>query len=269
MLERATVDYQNLSERFAEQPSNYSKQYCSIYLSRLKAMEEFLKERVSETWGDKYPICKLYKLVEENYDECVVIGTIFKNQKCKPSILRQLAEASQLEMQPVFSRPDETDQLFIEDELQRYHLIGNIDSKTLVTGITCALLGSDIGKGKFQVREYLFADYRPQIDRPIYNDDVYLVLASGLDFVNSHKFLPNLEMFIFWLSGMLGCGDTVSKVARVVIAGNSIKCKAEEHFSSISLTARVPESQDTVEAVARSKRSGCETNFCTTIFLDI
>ncbi|VEN64633.1 unnamed protein product [Callosobruchus maculatus] len=251
MLERAVVEYENLSETFAEQPSDYSRQYCSIYLSRLKAMEEFLKERVKEKWGDKYPICKLYKLVEENYDECIVIGTIFKNQKCKPSILKQLAEASQLEMQPVFSRPDETDQLFVEDELQRYLLLGNIDGKTLVTGITCALLGKDIGKGKFQVKECLFADYRPQIEHPVFSDDLYVVFASGLEFVNSHKFLPNLEMFIFWLSGMLGCDDTVSKIARVILAGNSIRCKAEEHFSSISLTARVPESQETIEAVAR------------------
>lgn len=124
-MERISLNYENLSKKFADQPKDYNRQYCSIYLVRLKSMEILLKREIEVKWGNKFPLCKLYKLSEEDYDKCIVIGTLFKNQKLKPSILKELAEANQLTPQPILSHfTDSSDVLYIEDELQRYEVLG-------------------------------------------------------------------------------------------------------------------------------------------------
>lgn len=124
-VERKCIKYENLSEKFSNQSPDYTKQYCSIYKVRLKEMETYLSDVIKKKWGMKYPICKLHKLAEQKYNKCIVIGTLFKDQKLKPSILKQLAEANQLIPQPLITHfTDDSDCLFIEDELQRYELLG-------------------------------------------------------------------------------------------------------------------------------------------------
>lgn len=82
-------------------------------------------------------------LREEHPEKCVLIGTIFVHQKLKPSILRDISEETQLAPQPVRSNfVDETDQLILEDELQRIRLFGKMKAHDFVTGIVCAVLGT-------------------------------------------------------------------------------------------------------------------------------
>lgn len=124
-IERTCLNYKNCSQKFTDKAADYTKQYCNIYLTRLRDMEALLVQSIQRKWGDKYPICKLHKLTEEKYDKCVVIGTLFKDQKLKPSVLKRLAEGNQLIPQPVLTHfTDESDVLFMEDEVQRYHIIG-------------------------------------------------------------------------------------------------------------------------------------------------
>lgn len=124
-IERKCVKYENLSRKFSDQQPDYNRQYCSIYKARLKEMGTFMMDRIKRKWGSTYPICKLHTLAQEKYEKCVVVGTIFKDQKLKPSILKQLAEANQITPQPLLSNfSDESDRLFIEDELQRYEILG-------------------------------------------------------------------------------------------------------------------------------------------------
>ncbi|KAJ8932497.1 hypothetical protein NQ314_014617 [Rhamnusium bicolor] len=249
-IERVSVNYKNLSQKFSEQTSDYNKQYCGIYLARLKEMETLLRKRIEIKWGDRHPIIKLHKLAEEQYDKCVVIAMLFKDQKLKPSILKQLAEATKLTPQPILHHfTDDSDQLFIEDELQRYQLLGTLNGKNLVTGIACALLGTDMGKGKFMVEDYVFAGYRPQVEIPLFSEDIFVIFLSGLDFVNHQNFIPNLELCIHWLSGMLGDDETVSRIARIIIAGNSMRTKAEKQKLTMMMTSRIVESQDSIESV--------------------
>lgn len=123
--ERITLEYKNLSQRFAKQTNDYSKQYCNIYNIRLQQITATLMETISKKWGTDYPVLKLYKLSETDCEQCVVIGTLFKDQKLKPSLLKQLSEANNLLPQPVLTHfTDESDVLYIEDELQRYQLLG-------------------------------------------------------------------------------------------------------------------------------------------------
>lgn len=124
-MERPLVKYEDISDRFAKVDADFNRQYCSIYKLRLEKMRDLLMKRVKKKWGDSYPVIKVYKLAEENHPKCIVIGTLFKDQRLKPSILVQLSEANHMKPQPI--RPhfsDPSDVLLIEDELQRYELIG-------------------------------------------------------------------------------------------------------------------------------------------------
>ncbi|XP_066140380.1 DNA polymerase delta subunit 2 [Euwallacea fornicatus] len=248
-IQRSFLDYKNCSHKFSQNETDYTKQYCSIYLARLHEMEALLVQRVQQKWGDKYPIYKLHKLAEGD-NKCVVIGTLFKDQKLKPSVLKQLAESNQLVPQPVLMHfTDETDVLFMEDEVQRYQILGKIDATKLVTGITCALLGSDIGKGKFLVDEYVFAGYREQVERPVFDSASYVLLLSGLNFVEHAKHGMNLQLLSYWVSGLFGDVDRISKICRVIIAGNSIRTEPPKATTTISMVSRISESSDSVEAV--------------------
>lgn len=122
---RISCDYKNLSQRFCKQSDDYSKQYCSLYTVRLKQINAILDDRIKKKWGSDYPILQLHKLSETDYERCIVIGTLFKDQKLKPSLLKQISEANNLLPQPVLTHfTDESDILYIEDELQRYQLMG-------------------------------------------------------------------------------------------------------------------------------------------------
>lgn len=124
-----------------------------------------------------------------------------------------------------------------------------MDGRKLVTGITIALLGTDIGNGKFQIDEHMFCGFRSQIELPIINDDTYLVFLSGLDFVNYEKVLPSLEIFMQRISGVFGDLENISKIVRIIITGNSIRNVAQKYKPTISLTSRIPTSTDSIEAV--------------------
>ncbi|XP_015838416.1 DNA polymerase delta subunit 2 [Tribolium castaneum] len=251
MPERLSLEYENLSRKWSEVAPDYHKQYFNIYLARLKEMTALLEVNIAKKWGTQYPICKLHKLSEENHPKCVVIGTLFKNQKLKPSILKQLAEEDQLVPQPIVTHfTDKSDELFIEDELQRYLIISCIPCDYLVTGISCALLGTADDKGRFIVEDYTFADFRPQIPRPLLDDSAFVIFLSGLDLVNSPQCDLNLQLFTFWLSGLCDVAPfRASKITRVIIAGNSIRNTPEQVKPSISMLSRRPESSDSIDAV--------------------
>lgn len=93
--------------------------------------------------GNEYPLKKMGDLREEQPEKCILIGTLFVHQKLKPSILRDISEETQLAPQPIRSHfVDESDQLILEDELQRIRLFGQMKPHDFVTGIVCAILGT-------------------------------------------------------------------------------------------------------------------------------
>lgn len=231
-LERPNLIYTNESSKFQSTRIDYSYQYYNIYLKRLEQLHHVLATKILLKWNDMYPLVKLRDLSESHYDTCVVIGTIFKDQKLKPSVLKQLAEAEQLVPPPVFSGKfltDESDRLFLEDEGQRYLLEGCIDASKLVTGVTVAVMGMEAGLGKFNVEELCFAGLDNHIERPLFKEDMYVIFISGLDIAHSFDSLLPLKVWIEWMSGNLGEleGVKASQVYRLIIAGNSISSKVD------------------------------------------
>lgn len=248
-----SVEYSNLCSKFREKDAHYNNQYCKLYAVRLSKMLPLVKERVKNKWGTKYPIIQLHKLQEAPNKKCVIIGTLFKDQKLKPSLLKKISEANSLVPQPIYTHfTDDSDALFVEDDLQRYHIVGTFDVHKLVTGITCALLGTDQGMGKFLVEEFCFADCRAQIPRQMtLTEDRFVCFVSGLDLVNYANRIPSLKLFIDWVIGFLG-GETVQKnarkISRLIITGNSIRSSAEIKKQT-SLVAQVVESTESFNAV--------------------
>lgn len=140
-IERATIPYQNKSEVFHHNKKEY-KQYAQVYSARLRILGALVKEKATKKWGSSHPIKQLFELREENQETCIVIGTLFKHQVLKPSILKEVADEDQLYEQPLRSNyVDEQDKLILEDDLQRIRLMGKIDVHQVVTGVVCAVLG--------------------------------------------------------------------------------------------------------------------------------
>lgn len=97
--------------------------------------------------------------------------------------------------------------------------------------------------------EYIFAGFRDYIERPIFDTAVYVLFLSGLNFIEHQKFVPNLQLLAYWLSGVFGDTEKVSKVCRVIIAGNSMRTEPPKQKVTISMVSRVTESEDSIEAV--------------------
>lgn len=249
---RVEVSYENLSDKFKINSLDYTKQFCHIYLKRLQQSTCFLKESIDEKWGNEFPVIELHKLTDLDGVKCIVMGTLFKDQKLKHSILKELSEANQLLPQPILSHfTDSSDKLCIEDELQRYVLTGNIDHEKLVSGIPIALLGMEITQGKFEVSEYIFADLRPQIPRPIFNENTFVLFFSGLDLIHLEKSMLHLQLLYQLLSGLINLDNDLKsqQICRVILAGKSIRRDIQKLKNTISITSRITELPDTIEAV--------------------
>lgn len=92
--------------------------------------------------GTKYPFKKISELNEDNPETCIIIGTFFKDQVLKPSILKEISEDNQLvPLPPRSNYNDENDVLILEDELQRIRLEGKINVPEMITGVVAAVLG--------------------------------------------------------------------------------------------------------------------------------
>lgn len=102
---------------------------------------------------ENIPILKLAELEDYEGQECIIIGTLYKHQKWKPSILQELSEDHQLTLpEPKPNYCSDKDQLFLEDDMLRIKLIiDDADLKNYVTGIVCAILGYKEKDGNFMV----------------------------------------------------------------------------------------------------------------------
>ncbi|XP_058818072.1 DNA polymerase delta subunit 2 [Topomyia yanbarensis] len=228
-FKRLQVPYSYQAEKFHFKYKDFSKQFAYIYASRLNEMIRLMKDRVKQKWGDKYPLKQLADLKEENPEKCIIIGTLFKHQELKPSILREISEENQLAPQPPRSHyTDDADILILEDALQRIRLTGKFDVHSVVTGIVCAVLGYEDCDGRFQVEEYIFYEGGPQKPLKSLDCSPLVVFISGLDQGSPNDYSLSMELLQQWIFGNLeGFGDghdwEAASVVRVIIAGNSIK----------------------------------------------
>lgn len=156
---RLEAPYENRSKKFYRSDHDFGRQYFHIYESRLKEVGDRIKEKAQGKYGklniniqggilifiilgDKYPIKLISELKERDPMTCILIGTLFKNMILKPSILKELAEENQIApLPPPQDYNDLSDEIILEDTIQRIKLEGKVNVGELVSGIVVGVLG--------------------------------------------------------------------------------------------------------------------------------
>jgi DNA polymerase delta subunit 2 len=93
LLERElkSSNYINQSEGYLIQKKNYNRQYAPLYAERLASIRPELEKAAMKKWNEKYQVKK--SLVDlENNQKSIIIGTLFKEMKKKPNILKEIAD---------------------------------------------------------------------------------------------------------------------------------------------------------------------------------
>ncbi|XP_076279134.1 DNA polymerase delta subunit 2 [Lasioglossum baleicum] len=226
VFERKQAEYANLSKKFVSTRNDYSKQFAHIYSTRLAELRDILIPRLKAKWGT-IPVVKLADLENLDGQECVIIGTLYKHQQWKPSILRELSEDHQLSVPCArLNYCSEKDVPYLEDEMLRIKLVGEkVHLKDIVTGVVCAVRGNENNDGTFTVKDWCLPGCAPKktiTNRPLSGK---LVLVSGLDLSQNHESLAT-SLFVDWLTGMAGnirAQKDGTSIVRLVIAGNTVK----------------------------------------------
>ncbi|XP_063828121.1 DNA polymerase delta subunit 2 [Ostrinia nubilalis] len=256
-LERHSLNYEDCSKRFYQVSRDFTKQYAHIYSARLNTFRNILEPVIRKKWSNTYKVLKLCDLREKD-TMCVIIGTLFKLQVLKPSILKELSDQLEIIPQPARTHfVHDEDSLVLEDELQRIKLVGDcINVHYVVTGVVCAILGSEDEDGVFSVKDVCWAGCNIQKPLPQLSNDRYIVILSGLNMASKQAdHLFSLNLLLEWLSGISGTSqyqEELTKVVRVIIAGGVFANNANEHTLNEADVIASAESVDAFSAAISS-----------------
>lgn len=230
-LTRAVKDYVERDDRFSLERKIYG-QYFQLYYQRLMLLLPRLKEAVAAKWPGAAPHVKVLDLKEG--EECVIMGTLYKDMKLKPSILDDYVKDAGLggtsEVKSTKFVSDD-DSLVLEDEGARVKLVGpaaNVDE--FVTGVVLAAKGRVVANGEFEADEICFPAPAPQTPPPSAppgpGPGTYVALVSGLRVGDAAASDPKLlDLMLDYLTGNLGGAaeqSAAASVARVVVAGGAL-----------------------------------------------
>ena len=236
-LPRATKAYAHRDDRFALDKKIYG-QFFQLYFQRLMLLLPRLKESVARRWPGGPPHVKILDLKEG--EECVVMGTLYKDMKLKPSILDEYVKDAGLGSAETSAAKfvSDDDSLVLEDEGARVRLVGPAAKPPeFVTGVVLAARGRVVANGEFEADEVCYPAPAKQDDPPPAAaaaaaapspppPGAYVALVSGLRAGDAGACDPHaLELLIDHLTGNLGGAADQSesaKVARVVVAGGAL-----------------------------------------------
>ena len=155
-------------------PKDEMLQYATLYFLRLEKLRPLVKEAAQMKWRDQRSKTQAELRFVDNildikpFEDTVIIGTLFKEQKMKPTILSNimgvLGQKKFLNAQGDFNHgafvnKEEDDVAVLEDKSGRITIknsaIFNINH--FVSGTILALKGRAINGGYFEVQDHCFA----------------------------------------------------------------------------------------------------------------
>ncbi|KAL3632420.1 DNA polymerase delta subunit 2 [Castilleja foliolosa] len=226
-LQRKQATYNSLDEGFEIQKEMYrGQQYSQIYFARLQLMRTLLYSLLP-TWKPHLPSCTVLQLEEGK--ECVIVGTLFKDMKLKPTILDEYSkERSTTPLVKPHNFIHSDDYLVLEDESGRVKLsCPSLSPSVYVTGIVVALHGKETAAGDFMVEDILEADLPPQMKPPPSSvEDKFVVFVSGLSVGSTSANPLHFQLFVDHITGHLGDEQQqgiAAQIVQVVIAGDSVE----------------------------------------------
>ena len=230
---------------------NYMQQFGDMYFLRLAKLKPVVEAIAIDEWEDFEIAGERAQRVERVLDVrqgqlCWVAGTIYMDMPLKPNILEDISKehwiAGPPPRQSYYSNELET-QAMLEDESGRLHLTGAmLKNNLLVTGVIVAALGTENANGDFEVLDMQIPNLprQPQrwerdeaksaeagkmeVDRKG-SDGKKIAFVSGLDISGIEADNLRLSLLSEYLVGeAMGSNDqdSVTKICRLVIAGNSI-----------------------------------------------
>ncbi|KAK4766437.1 hypothetical protein SAY87_008079 [Trapa incisa] len=226
-IPRKQASYHSLDEPFVIQKETYGgQQYSQIYFARLQLLRALLRPLVT-SWKPHVPICNVLGI--ERGKECIVVGTLYKHMKLKPSVLDEYSKersATPITIPHKFMHQD--DYLVLEDESGRVKLGGSfLLPSQYVTGVVVSLLGSEADAGYFHVDDVLEAGLPSQLEMPLKSgENKYVVLISGLNVGNSTSNPLQYQLLVDHITGHLGdkqAQGMAAQIVHLVIAGNSVE----------------------------------------------
>jgi len=234
------LGYRNTGKQFRLEhgAKNYNRQFYKVYGARLDAMKPRIIEAAKEKLGENILVKNLVDLKEDDdglrEEDILIVGTVFKQQERKPSILAELSEDGGLEMQPVHTvYTSETDSLVLEDESMRVKLEGGdvLKAGDLVNGVVVGIWGREVTGGKFSVAEVIFAKIEAGEGTPT-EEDIAVCVLSGLELGGECAgWLNAAQLATDWVIGSVGGpgeqGD-IARVERVVVAGDSLSMSTRD-----------------------------------------
>jgi DNA polymerase delta subunit 2 len=231
-MSRLSLPYEAADSVYRVSGRKFEQQYAHIYFARLSLLSNAIRLRVEERWPKS--VKRLGRVLEVAIGvESILVGTLFKEMKAKPSVLKN----TQNDDRPSFC--SETDHLILEDESGRVKLV--LQDTALVqacaTGVIAAIRGTQVANGEFHVTDVLFAGFAPQqqlssvISRQgapsssfFTSSSPLLLLASGVNFSSSSVAAQVLVDIV----------SEMPNVVRVILAGNTFGSTA---YASSSATA--------------------------------
>ena len=251
------VPVEDLSEIFMESSFgqiDFEKQYSSAYFIRLEVLRDSIMQAARLKWieSGKVKAANLVghvKSYKGNDGDIILVGVLFKDMSLKPNVLSDIQNNLRISDQFMDSRSvdeiahklAEKDTLFLEDMEARLQLVfpdrSVVDS--LTTGVVVAVLGAVNTQGFFEVKDFALPGYLQPDALPVSErEPAYIGFLSGLRIgstATNPLALQMLRDFVMGLSGGVHERELASKIARIVVAGDTLFVSAEKDSTGSAL----------------------------------
>uniref|UniRef100_A0A914Z5M3 DNA polymerase alpha/delta/epsilon subunit B domain-containing protein n=1 Tax=Panagrolaimus superbus TaxID=310955 RepID=A0A914Z5M3_9BILA len=165
-------------------------------------------------------------------ERCFVVGCFIKKGDNYIDRLITTIDERELKVKPKVK--DEIDilieynELYFQDSQQEdVTLTGNIKGYERLSGLTVGIYGIPFNNHRFYVESVVHPLMPPYIERPLLEEDVYIIILSGLNFF---KTCPTILRQLNHFCDILNSEKYYNKIARMVIAGNNFdtECFCED-----------------------------------------